>query len=353
MSAGEFWRERRVLLTGHTGFKGSWLYLWLRMLGAHVTGFALPPATAPSLWALFGDEADSIIGDICDEPLVRETLRRAAPDIVIHMAAQALVRESYRDPVGTFRTNVLGTAILLDACRTLPRLQCVVVVTSDKVYANDGTTRAFEERDPLGGHDPYSASKACSELVAASFRDSLFAPGPPLATARAGNVVGGGDWAPDRLIPDCLRALDSGKPVRLRYPDAVRPWQHVLDPLAGYLMLAQALVETPQRAPRAVNFGPDPASFRAVSDVVEAFSERFAGKPGWVRDAGIQPPEAQALRLSSAVAERTLGWHARLGIAAALAWTADWYAAARTGEDMLRFSRQQIDRYRDAGRRPS
>ncbi len=353
MNRSGFWRNRRVLLTGHTGFKGAWLHLWLRSLGARVTGFALPPATSPSLWTLLDDGSESILGDLRDEPLVRDTVRRADPEIVIHLAAQALVRESYRDPLGTFRTNAIGTATVLDACRALTGLQCVVVVTSDKVYQNDGAGREFRETDPLGGHDPYSSSKACAELVTASYRESFYRKGPPLATARAGNVIGGGDWSEDRLIPDCLRALDAGAQVRLRYPEAIRPWQYVLDPLAGYLMLAQALIESPERAPRRINFGPDPASFRTVSEVVEAFSSKFDGKIGWARDAGTHPPEAQALRLSSALAEQALGWKGRLDIAAALNWTAEWYLAAREGEDMLRFSREQISRYEDLPERPS
>ncbi|HUX73324.1 MAG TPA: CDP-glucose 4,6-dehydratase [Steroidobacteraceae bacterium] len=345
----EFWRDRRVLVTGHTGFKGAWLSLWLRSLGAEVSGFALPPATSPNLCALLGADVRSILGDLRDERQVGDALERCRPQIVLHLAAQALVRESYADPLGTYRTNVIGTANLLDACRRQSGLQGVVVVTSDKVYENDGAERAFEEGDRLGGSDPYSNSKACAELVTACFRDSFFRGGPPLATVRAGNVIGGGDWSADRLIPDCLRALDGGAPVRLRYPQAVRPWQHVLDPLAGYLSLAAALAIAPQGAPRAVNFGPNPASFCTVSDVVEAFSARFGGKPGWARDAGDHPPEAQTLRLSSALAERALGWRARLDIAAALKWTADWHLAQRAGDDMLRFTLEQIRRYQQAG----
>jgi len=280
---------------------------------------------------------------------------------VIHMAAQALVRESYRDPVATFATNVMGTAHLLEACRALPSLQACVVVTSDKVYENRGArsgpyggersrahggdAAAFDEGDRLGGHDPYSNSKACSELVTGCFRDSFFPHGPALATARAGNVIGGGDWSDDRLIPDCVRALESGAPVSLRYPDAIRPWQHVLESLSGYLRLAQALAETPEAAPRSVNFGPNPASFCTVREVVDAFSARFAGKPGWRRDAGPHPQEAQTLTLSSALAQRSLGWVPALDVVESLAWTADWYRAYTAGENMLTFSRAQVARY--------
>jgi CDP-glucose 4,6-dehydratase len=347
MAATEgFWRGRRVLLTGSTGFKGAWLQLWLTELGATVTGLALAPATQPNLHDLLGGGARTLLGDIRDAHVVADALAACDPEIVIHMAAQALVRESYRDPVATFATNIMGTVNLLQACRALRALRCILVVTSDKVYANDGAGRAFAEDDRLGGHDPYSNSKACTELVTASFRDSFFAAGPALATARAGNVIGGGDWSADRLIPDCVRALAAGQPVPLRYPDAVRPWQHVLDPLSGYLALAEAQVLAPANAPTAVNFGPDPASFSPVSAVVDAFSARFGGRPGWARDPGEHPPEAQALTLSSLRAGQALGWRPRLVLAEGLAWTADWYRAYAAGEDMLRYSRNQLTTYR-------
>jgi CDP-glucose 4,6-dehydratase len=341
----EFWRGRRVLITGHTGFKGSWLWLWLRGMGAHLTGYALAPPSAPNLWEIAGAGGTSIIGDVRDADRVRDSVLRADPQVVFHLAAQALVRESYRDPLGTFGTNVLGTASLLQACRELRALECIVVVTSDKVYENDGAGRPFREADRLGGHDPYSNSKACAELLTASFRDSFFRGGPPVATARAGNVIGGGDWSADRLIPDCVRALTAATPVILRYPGAVRPWQHVLEPLGGYLALAEALVRAPAAAPHAVNFGPDAASFCAVRDVVEGFSARFGGKPGWVQDSSEHPAEARALTLSSVLAERALGWRPRLGIGEALAWTADWYQAFAARENMVSFSQTQIARY--------
>jgi CDP-glucose 4,6-dehydratase len=337
-----------VLLTGHTGFKGAWLHLWLRELGAEVTGFALPPPTDPCLWALIGMDTRSIIGDIRDEALVRSVIGRVDPEIVIHMAAQALVRESYRDPVGTYGTNVLGTVVLLAALRDAPRLRATVVVTSDKVYENHGAGRAFAEGDRLGGHDPYSNSKACQELVTASFRESFFRCGPRLATARSGNVIGGGDWSAERLIPDCVRAIEAGRPVRLRYPDATRPWQHVLEPLSGYLVLARALVEAPERTPATVNFGPDPASCRTVREVVEGFSGAFGGAPGWEPDPGEHVAEAATLTLSSELAARTLGWHRTLQFARSLAWSADWYRAWRDGENMLEFSRRQLHSFRGA-----
>lgn len=343
----EFWRGRRVLLTGHTGFKGSWMYVWLRALGAQVTGYALPPSTEPSLWSIVGEGSHSIIGDIRDERRLSAEVAAANPQIVIHMAAQALVRECYRDPLGTYSTNVMGTAHVLQSCRAVRGLQCVVVVTSDKVYENEGSGRPFVEGDRLGGHDPYSNSKACTELVTNSFRDSFFSQGPPLASARAGNVIGGGDWSVDRLIPDCVRALDAGTPVTLRYPAAVRPWQHVLEPLSGYLALAHALVRSPDTAPRAVNFGPDPGDFCSVSDVVDAFSARFDGKPGWKPDAASHPVEPRALTLSSTLAERSLHWRPRLGLQESLCWTADWYGARAKGENMLAFTERQLADYRE------
>ena len=354
----QFWRGRRVLLTGHTGFKGAWMSLWLRQMGAEVTGYALAPAAGPNLWDIVagaGQHATgaqrSVIFDIRDAKHVDAAVAQSDPQIVIHMAAQALVRESYRDPLATYATNVMGTAVLLQACRSLRHLECVVIVTSDKVYENRGEGRAFAEGDRLGGHDPYSSSKACAELVAASFRDSFFDGGPPLATARAGNVIGGGDWSEDRLIPDCVRALESGRAVNLRYPDAVRPWQHVLEPLSGYLTLAQALVTAPKSTPRAVNFGPDPASFCTVREVVDAFGARFVGKPGWVRDPAPQPAEAHALTLSSEVAAHALGWHSSLDLRESLSWTADWYLAHSSGENMAAYSEAQLMRYRELMKR--
>jgi CDP-glucose 4,6-dehydratase len=341
----EFWRGRRVFVTGHTGFKGGWLWLWLRGMGAELTGYALEPPEKPSLWEIVRGGGTSIIGDVRDAGRVREAVEHADPQVVFHLAAQALVRESYRDPLGTYATNVLGTGSLLEACRGRSALECIVVVTSDKVYENDGAGRPFHEQDRLGGHDPYSNSKACAELLTGSFRDSFFREGPPLATARAGNVIGGGDWSADRLIPDCVRALAAGAPVNLRYPDAVRPWQHVLEPLGGYLSLAQALIRAPATAARAVNLGPDAASFCTVREVVDAFSARFGGKPGWQRDASEHPVEAPALTLSSALAGRVLGWRPRLEIREAVGWTADWYRAFASKESMLSVSNAQIARY--------
>jgi CDP-glucose 4,6-dehydratase len=340
-----FWGGRRVLLTGHTGFKGAWMSVWLRALGADLTGLALSPVTIPNLWSMVGSEVESVIGDITDVALVRDVIAKFKPQIVIHMAAQALVRDSYREPLHTYSTNVLGAANVLQACRSAPSLECVLVVTSDKVYEPDGSGSAHTEDDRLGGNDPYSSSKACAELVTASFRHSFYRDGPPIATARAGNVIGGGDWSPDRLIPDCMRALAAGVAVRLRCPEAVRPWQHVLEPLAGYLALAQALVERPDAVPRSLNLGPQAADFCTVHTVVEKFSACFGGKPGWVRDLQDHPVETQALRLASTLAHRTLGWGPQLSLDASLSWAADWYRAHLDGEDMLALCQRQIAQY--------
>ena len=347
----DFWRGRRVFLTGHTGFKGAWMSLWLTRLGAEVTGYALAPAESPNLWDLFKGaisttaNMSSHMGDIGDVERLSAAVTRSDPQVVFHMAAQALVRESYRHPLTTYATNVLGTGAVLQACRALRHLQSIIVVTSDKVYENNGEGRPFTEHDRLGGHDPYSNSKACAELLTMSFRDSFFAQGPPIATVRAGNVIGGGDWSQDRLIPDCVRALGTGEAVQLRYPDAVRPWQHVLEPLGGYLRLAVALATDPKNMPRAVNFGPDPASFCSVRQVVDAFGTRFGGKPGWRHDPRPHEPEARALTLSSTLAATALGWRPALNLRETLAWTADWYSAHAKGENMTAFSEAQITRY--------
>ena len=342
-----------MFLTGHTGFKGAWLNLWLQTLGAKVTGYALAAPTEPNMFAIIESHAHSHIADIRDEHKLRDALIAADPQIVIHMAAQALVRESYRDPLATYATNVMGTAILLQACRALKQLECALIVTSDKVYENHGEGRPFVEGDRLGGHDPYSNSKACAELVTGSFRDSFFADRAPIASARAGNVIGGGDWSQDRLIPDCVRALDAREPVSLRFPEAIRPWQHVLEPLSGYLTLAQALVQSPAGTPRAVNFGPDPSSFCTVREVVDAFSARFSGRPGWRRDPGAHPKEALALTLSSALAQNSLDWHPRLTVRESLAWTADWYRAHAAGENMTKYSEMQIAQYQSLAAKQS
>ena len=338
----EFFAGKRVLLTGHTGFKGSWLLVWLDMLGAKVCGISLAPPTKPSLFELIDGVklcARHEICDIRDSARVARIVSEFAPHSAIHMAAQSLVLPSLADPVDTFATNVTGTASVLDACRRTPSVERILVVTSDKVYDNDGGGRAFAESDRLGGHDPYSASKAATELVVDSFRASYFAGRVPLATARAGNVIGGGDWAAHRVLPDAVRALEACKPLVLRRPGAVRPWQHVLDPLAGYL-------EAVRRGhDEAFNFGPEAQDRRTVADLVDAFGTHFAGKPGWTLENAEIPPEAPYLTLSSARAAAELGWKPSLGFADAVSWTAEWVKAWRGGGDMTAFTRRQIEAF--------
>jgi CDP-glucose 4,6-dehydratase len=334
------YRNRSVFVTGHTGFKGSWLSLWLGLLGARVTGYALPPPTTPSLFEaadVRADLAEHVEADIRDGPSLASALRRSQPDIVLHLAAQSVVRTSYQQPLETFEVNVQGTAVLLDAIRAVGRPCAVVVVSSDKCYANDESGRPFHEHDPLGGRDPYSASKAGTELVAASWRQSFFPierfaeHGVALATARAGNVLGGGDWTPDGVVADTFRALSDGRPVALRNPTAVRPWQHVLEPLSGYLELGARLLEPGGAAAfgDAWNFGPEPEDDATVREVIERFLAAF-GDGRWedASDAS-QPHEAHVLRLATDRARTRLGWRPRWRLDEAVARTAAWYRAYR------------------------
>lgn len=341
-----FWRDRRVLLTGHTGFKGAWAALWLRQMGARVTGLALDPEDRRGIFATAcgGIGIADRRGDILDPAAVADAVAAADPEVVIHMAAQTLVRRSYAEPVETMAVNALGTARVLDALRPVDGLRAVVVVTTDKVYANAGDGRPFVEGDRLGGHDPYSASKAAAEHVAACWADSFLRPrGVACATVRAGNVLGGGDWAEDRLVPDFFRSQRSGEPLRVRYPKAVRPWQFVLEPLAGYLMYAERLAagKGADGLPRILNFGPDATHCRPVAEVLDVLCRRFPGVRV-ERDEGPKPHEASLLTLDSSLARRVLGWAPRLGLAETLAVTADWYEAQAGGTDMAAFSRDQI-----------
>ena len=335
------------MVTGHTGFKGSWLTLWLTQLGATVTGAALAPeddaAAFPALAPWPGLESHLV--DLRDGEAVEAILADTNPEVILHLGAQALVRRGYADPVGTYASNVLGTVNLLQALRTAPSVRAVVVVTSDKVYANRGTGRPFQEDDPLGGHDPYSSSKACTELVAAAWRSSfLSGRGVALATARAGNVIGGGDRGEDRLLPDIWRSLESGQPVRLRYPRATRPWQFVLEPLHGYLVLAERLVTAPDEAPTAMNFGPDPEACLPVAEVVERVLSLWGGG-SWEIEGSPQPPEAQALTLDPTLAGQRLGWFPRLDLTTALGWTVEWWTAVRDGSDIRKLATRQIEAY--------
>lgn len=359
-----FWRGRRVFLTGHTGFKGSWLSLWLHTLGADITGYALDPPTDPSLYLLCGIDGllTSTIADIRDRERLRSALLEVQPEIVIHMAAQPLVRDGYRFPVETFEVNVMGTVHLLEAVRACSSVRAFINVTTDKCYENHELARGYREDDPLGGYDPYSSSKACSELVTAAYRSSYFGPdvflgdGPTegnasrargtgtrnlacgqvseaanrdwrcvgLASARAGNAIGGGDWATDRLVPDVIRALLRGKEVVLRNPDAVRPWQHVLEPLGGYLLLAQNLFKDPARYAGAWNFGPDATDSRSVVWVVEELCRRWGGEARYRCERGEHPHETGELRLDSAKARAELGWRPRWDLTRALDAVVEW-----------------------------
>ncbi|MEB3043192.1 CDP-glucose 4,6-dehydratase [Rhizobium mulingense] len=352
MGLTDFWKGRRVFLTGHTGFKGSWLSLWLERLGADVAAVALAPETEPSLYRKLApwDNRSHHIIDIRDAGALLDVVRGFEPEIVIHMAAQALVRRSYENPAETFSTNVMGTANILDAARQAPSVKTVLVITSDKVYANNGSGIPFVETDTLGGKDPYSNSKACTELVCQSYRDSFFkARGIQLATVRAGNVIGGGDWSKDRLIPDFIRAFESNQPILLRYPEAVRPWQHVLEPLGGYLAFAEALtLGSDRKLPDTLNFGPHPESFATVSELAEALGRAHRVEDVWRLAPGEHLPEAPALTLSSALAFDTIGWRPRLSLQQTIDWTAAWYRANREGEDMRAFSLGQIAAYEEA-----
>ena len=336
------WRGRRVLVTGHTGFKGAWLALWLEALGAEVAGLSLEPPTTPSLHALLGGEAEPI--DIRDLGAVEQRVLATEAEVVFHLAARSLVRAAFADPLGTYEVNVLGTAHLLEAARSLPAPPVVVVVTSDKVYAPSPDGRPHVEDSPLGGVEPYSSSKAGAELVAAAYRGSYLEAG--VATARAGNVIGGGDWAVDRVVPDVLRALDRSEPVVLRHPEAVRPWQHVLDPLHGYLLLAERLLDPSAEAPPALNFGPEDSC--TVAELVDRLSDGFGGRPGWRGDEAAQlVPETAELRLDASRAHADLGWCPLLGLDDAVDWTVDWHRRQRAGEEARQLTLEQIAAYEE------
>lgn len=345
-----FWQGRRVFLTGHTGFKGSWLALWLDKLGATVTGYALAAPTRPSLFELANVSAGmrSIEADVRDCDRLRASIHDAAPDIVFHLAAQSLVRQSYADPVGTYSTNVAGTVNLLEACRGMPALRAVVIVTSDKCYKEDAARLPYKESDPLGGHDPYSASKACAEIAAAAYRRSFFGTvesPAAVASVRSGNVIGGGDWAMDRLMTDLITAFSAGKQARLRNPTATRPWQHVLDPLSGYLMLAERLHANSAQYAGAWNFGPDPASMADVQTVATRAATLWGAGAAWKLDSGPQPREAPLLALDAAKARERLGWRPLLDLDHALEWTVSWYKALHSGSAARQLCEEQIVRY--------
>jgi CDP-glucose 4,6-dehydratase len=355
----EFWRGKRVLVTGHTGFKGSWLSLWLQSLQAQAIGYSLPPPTEPSLFVSAGvaKGMESIEGSVLDVKHLRRVVREHEPEIMIHMAAQSLVRRSYTDPSGTYATNVMGTVNVLEVLRDVPALRSVVVVTTDKCYENRGEVKAHREDDSLGGDDPYSSSKAAAELVAAAYRRSFFATNGQgvrtgIATARAGNVIGGGDWAEDRIIPDVMRAVDGKRELLVRNPDAVRPWQHVLDPLCGYLMLAEKLWKDPVRFGGAWNFGPDETKTWAVGDVLRLLQELWGNEFTWRVDKSSQPHESRYLKLDSTKARTLLGWQPKWDLRSALAATVNWFKAYQRREDLRRITLEQMQSYQRALRVP-
>ena len=346
----DFWAQRQVLITGHTGFKGAWLSLWLQALGAEVTGLAPGPPTRPSLYELaaVGANMREHAVDVRHAEALRAALLGAAPEIVVHLAAQPMVRRSLRDPAMTYAVNVIGTVNLLEAVRRAgSEVRAVVVVTSDKCYENRGqASKRFVEEDRLGGDDPYSSSKACAELVTAAYRRSFFSgqEGPRVGSARAGNVIGGGDWGEDRLMADIVRAAQTGESVRVRNPRAVRPWQHVLNPLSGYLRLAEELWHG-EEAARAWNFGPREADARTVSWILQRLSELWGGAPSWELDEQANPAEAGHLALDSSAAERGLGWRGAWDLDEALQKVVEWHEAHGRNEDMRGVSIAQIEQF--------
>lgn len=352
-----FWQGKRVFLTGHTGFKGGWLALWLQRMGAQVTGFALAPPDEPSLFtrAKVGENMTSVIGDIRDADTLMRALREAAPDIVLHLAAQPLVRYSYEAPVETYATNVMGTVHLLEAVRAWGQAKACVVVSSDKCYENREWPWGYRENEAMGGYDPYSSSKGCTELVVSAYRNSYFNAadfarhGLALASGRAGNVIGGGDWATDRLVPDLLRAFESGKPAQIRNPHAIRPWQHVLEPVSGYLVLAQQLVSGGMDYAEGWNFGPSDNDAKPVSWIAERMAQIWGNGAGYrVDDATKHPHEAHYLKLDCSKARSRLGWQPRWDLARALDEVVSWHRAYLGGADMREVCLEQISRFCEA-----
>lgn len=350
-----FWQGKRVFLSGHTGFKGSWLSLWLQQMGAELTGYALQAPSDPSLFEVAGVAAGmrSIVGDIRDAAALTAAMQEARPQIVIHMAAQALVRHSYAHPVETYSTNVMGLVNLFEAVRATPGVKAVVNVTSDKCYENKEWAWGYRENEPFGGYDPYSNSKACAELVTAGYRSSFFNPekyaehGVALASGRAGNVIGGGDWAEDRLIPDMVRAIGAGRPVQIRSPHAIRPWQHVLEPLSGYLTLAEHLYSEGAAYAEGFNFGPHDTDARPVEWIIERLCQSWGEGAAWQLDAAPQPHEAHYLKLDCSKAHARLRWQPRWNLGQTIDQIVAWHQAHGAGADMRALTLAQIEQYQN------
>lgn len=353
MTTNEFWKGKKAFLTGHTGFKGSWLSIWLKKLGAEVCGYALKPPTDPSLYKLCQLDKDtrSVIGDIRDFEKLSSLIKDFKPDVIFHLAAQAIVRESYINPVDTYSVNVMGTVNMLEAVRKCQNIRAVVNVTTDKCYENKEWHWGYRENEPMGGYDPYSNSKACSELVTSAYRSSFFnnngynTYGAALASARAGNVIGGGDWALDRLIPDCIRSLLDGKEILIRNPRAIRPWQHVLEPLSGYMLLAQRLYEEGSKFAEAWNFGPGDEDAKPVEWIVNKMCGMWGRNASYALDTGNNPHEASFLKLDCSKAKSELGWKPRWNLETALTKIIEWTQTYKNNEDVKQMCIKQINDY--------
>jgi len=344
----EFWCGKRVLITGHTGFKGSWLSLWLQSMGVELRGIALPPTASPALFNLgrVAQGMDHQVADIRDYDRVLALVTAFKPEILIHMAAQPLVRLSYQQPIETYATNVMGTVHVLEAARRSGSVRAVVNITTDKCYENKEWDWGYREDDPMGGYDPYSNSKGCSELVSSAYRKSfLEAEGIQIATARAGNVIGGGDWAPDRLVPDTLLALEKGQPVQIRNPNAIRPWQHVLEPLSGYLLLAERLYQHDKTYAESWNFGPRDEDAQPVHWIVDHLCKMWGQEASWVLQPGNHPHEASYLKLDISKAKNRLSWSPNLNLKEALNYVVEWHLGYKNGKDVRELTCSQIDSY--------
>jgi len=348
-----FWNGKKVLITGHTGFKGSWMSLWLKINGANVTGYALPPPTTPSFFEIGNIHKDmiSITGDVRDLQHFQAVVAKYRPEIIIHMAAQPIVRYSYSNPIETFSTNIMGTVNVLETVRQTDSVKVVLIITSDKCYDNKEWLWGYRENDPMGGHDPYSSSKGCAELITSAFHRSYFSKdnfkkhGVAVASARAGNVIGGGDWGQDRLIPDIMRAIMKNQPVMIRNPHAYRPWQHVLEPLSGYMCLIKKLWEDGEKFAGGWNFGPEDSDCEPVSWIMKNLDHLWDGSINWKLDSTDNPHEATYLKLDCSKAKKLLGWFPKLKLATALEWVAQWYSIYFNSKNIREISEKQISQY--------